>query len=191
MNFSKSALFAALTAAALGSTAVTGFTVSGPSTFAVVKSSSSTTKLYQANEPQQQEQEEDIDSDSSSSSNDIQTMSYIENVARFCNQMGYSLDEYEAMVGELQEQHSFLEKRSGTIERLLSGLEWHENTPVDLHDPEAVFKLKTALEMVLEVEVSRNRRKMMIPMCRDDDPSCRRHVVSDDALFLFVMYVHI
>ena len=109
-------------------------------------------------------------------------MSYIENVARFCNQMGYSLDEYEAMVGELQEQHSFLEKRSGTIERLLSGLEWHENTPVDLHDPEAVFKLKTALEMVLEVEVSRERRKMMIPMC-GDDPSCRRHAVSDDSFF--------
>jgi hypothetical protein len=138
MNFSKSALFAAL--AAVSCPATSGFFIvsdalAGTSTS---RGGGSIISLQQTTRPQE----------------DIETMSYIENVARFCSQMGYTLDEYEVMIEELQHQNTFLQERSTSIDKVLAGLEWHENTPVDLHSPEALFKLKTALEIVLEVEVS-------------------------------------
>jgi hypothetical protein len=84
---------------------------------------------------------------------DEETMNYIDNVVLFCQNMGYTLDEYDEMVTQLQDREELLRKRSKTIDRLLNMLEQQENNPVARHTPDAVEKLNLALDLVLEVEV--------------------------------------
>lgn len=80
-------------------------------------------------------------------------MNYIENVVEFCQSMGYTMDEYDEMVGQLQDQQELLRRRAKTIDRLLNMLEQHESYPVARHNRDAVAKLNAALDLVLKVEV--------------------------------------
>ena len=82
-----------------------------------------------------------------------ETMNYIENVVEFCQNMGYTLDEYDEMVTQLQDREDQLRKRGKTIGRLLNLLEQHESNPVAEYKSDAEAKLNTALDLVLEVEV--------------------------------------
>lgn len=84
---------------------------------------------------------------------DEETMNYIDNVVLFCQNMGYTLDEYDEMVTQLQDREELLRKRAKTIGRVLNMLEQQENNPGARHTPDAVEKLNLALDLVLEVEV--------------------------------------
>jgi hypothetical protein len=84
---------------------------------------------------------------------DEETMNYIDNICKFCETMGYTLDEYDEMVTQLQDREELLRKRAKTIDRLLNMLEQQESHPVARHEPDTVAKLNAALGLVLEVEV--------------------------------------
>ena len=84
-----------------------------------------------------------------------ETMNYIENVVQFCQTMGYTLDEYDEMVGRLQETEDLLKQRTKRITRLLNQLEEFENLPVKEHKHHEVAKVYRELDDVLEAEVSR------------------------------------